>query len=74
MMYEQERKNTKQRQKEGIEAAKLQGKVLGRPRIEKPGDWESVYNNWKSKKITAVAAMKELNLKPASFYRLVKRA
>lgn len=72
-MYEQERKNTKQRQKEGIAAAKLKGRVLGRPETPMPEKWDQVYKAWQGKEITAVAAMRALELKPATFYRMVKR-
>ena len=69
---EKERVNIKKRQREGIEAAKLRGKHLGRPRIEKPENWDKVYLAWMKKDITAVSAMNKLNLKPNTFYRLVK--
>ncbi len=72
-MYEQEIKTTKERQREGLAAARKAGKHLGRPRIRYPKNWQDVYTRWKDKNITAVAAMDELLLKPATFYRLVKR-
>lgn len=49
------------------------GRVTGRPLINYPDNWESVYNEWKAGSITAVAAMKRLNLKKNSFYNLIKR-
>lgn len=70
---EQERITIKQRQKEGIEAAKRKGKHLGRPRIEFPSDWDNVYNSWMNKEITAKEAMEILNLKRTTFYSLVKK-
>lgn len=70
---EQERLTTRQRQGEGIAAAKEAGKHLGRPRIDFPPDWESVYSKWKTKEITAVVAMQQLGLKRSTFYRLVKK-
>jgi len=70
---EQERAFIKQRQKEGIAEAKASGKVkFGRPCIEKPTNFDEVVTRWKNKEITAVDAMKELNLKKNSFYSLVK--
>jgi len=70
---EQERQNIKQRQSEGISVAKAQGKHLGRPKAEYPINWISVYNEWHSGEITAVLAMKKLNMKRTTFYKLVNR-
>lgn len=71
-MAEQERLTIRKRQAEGIAAAKLKGKHLGRPKAEYPDDWAKVYGIWKAGNITAVQAMQELNLKKATFYKLVK--
>lgn len=68
---EQEREFIKQRQAEGIKLAKEKGKRLGKPPIQKPTNWNEVIAIWQSKKITAREAMKRLNLKPTSFYKLV---
>ena len=67
---EQERLTIRQRQAEGIAAAKEKGKHLGRPQTEYPPNWNEVYHLWKQGKITAVSAMKELNLKRSTFYKL----
>ena len=69
---EQERAFIKQRQAEGIKLAKEKGKRLGKPPIQYPDNWQDVYLLWKSSSITAREAMKRLNLKPTSFYKLVK--
>ena len=69
---EQERAFIKQRQAEGIQLAKEKGKRLGKPPIEYPENWDNVYKVWKSGAITAREAMKQLNLKPTSFYKLAK--
>lgn len=69
---EQERLSIRQRQREGIDAAKLKGKHLGRPKIQMPNQFIEVYTRWKSNKITAVYAMQLLHLKRSTFYRLVK--
>ena len=71
-MAEQERLNIKKRQAEGIAAAKKRGKHLGRPKVEIPENFKEVYEKWNNKEITARAAMKELNLKPTTFYNMVK--
>ena len=69
---EQERLTIRQRQAEGIAAAKAKGKHMGRPRKELPPNWEEVYSLWNGGKLTAVAAMKELGLKNSTFYKLVR--
>ena len=69
---EQERAFIKQRQAEGIKLAKEKGKRLGKPPIQYPDNWSEVYTIWKSGSITAREAMKRLNLKPTSFYKLAK--
>lgn len=69
---EQERAFIKQRQAEGIKLAKEKGKRLGKPPIQYPDNWKDIYTIWKSGSITAREAMKRLNLKPTSFYKLAK--
>ena len=72
-MAEQERIVIKQRQREGIEAAKKKGKHLGRPRIRRPDNFVEVYQCWRAEKITAKEAMRLLKLSSSSFYRMVKQ-
>lgn len=69
---EQERQTIRQRQAEGIAEAKRQGKHLGRPSIEFPDNWNTVYTSWKNGDITAKEAMIQTNTKRTSFYKLVK--
>lgn len=72
-MAELERENILQRQKEGIEIAKSEGKYKGRQPIQVDEKrFREVCERWRADEITAVAAMKELNLKPNTFYRKVK--
>ncbi|WP_238653550.1 recombinase family protein [Paenibacillus piscarius] len=68
---EQERKRSKQRQAEGIEVALSQGVKFGRPKKEINDDFIKTYNEWKSGKITAVEAMRRVDMKPNTFYRRV---
>lgn len=68
---ELEREYILQRQKEGIAIAKQQGVYKGRKPIEHPKFTEVVLL-WKQNKITAVEAMKRLDMKPSTFYRKVK--
>lgn len=69
---EQERQTIRQRQREGIDAAKAKGKHLGRPRIALPDNWYEVTSLWKSGKITAREAIKRLGMSKSSFYKLIK--
>ena len=70
---EKERINIKARQKQGIEVALQKGVKFGRPAIDFPDNWESVYKQWKAGEITAKVAMELLNLKRNTFYRLVQK-
>lgn len=73
-MAELERENILQRQKEGIAIAKSQGKYKGKPPIKiDEKQFKAVCKRWRSGDITATQAMKELNLKPNTFYRRVKK-
>lgn len=68
---EKERRYIKQRQAEGIALAKANGQELGRPKIQKPEQWDEIYRQWKDKKIQAAKAMEILELKPNTFYNFV---
>ena len=64
-----ERKNIPQRQKEGIEAAKLRGVRFGRPRTPMPDNFVQVYKRWSLKEITGEQAAKLCNITSSTFYR-----
>ena len=70
---EQERASIRQRQREGIDAAKAKGKYLGRPVIQMPDNFEEVYDSWKKSEITAKTAMKKMHLSRTTFYKMVKQ-
>lgn len=72
-VVEQERQNIKKRQAEGIAVAKAQGKHLGRPKAAFPEGFDDVYKRWKDGQMTAKKAMKEIGLKPTTFYKLVRQ-
>lgn len=71
---ETERTFIRQRQREGIDIAKNKGIKFGRPRIEKPINFDYVVNRWKNKEISTKDALKELNLKPNVFYNFIKNS
>ena len=68
---ELEREYILQRQSEGIAIAKEQGIYKGRQPIIRP-EFEQIVKLWRSGKLTAVEAMKRLDMKPSTFYRKVK--
>ncbi len=71
-IYEFERANLLERQKDGIAVAKKEGKYKGRKKIQKPDNWQEVYSDWACRKITAKKACELLKLKTNTFYNFVK--
>ena len=69
---ELEREYILQRQKEGIAIAKENGVYKGRRPIVHP-EFDAVVSEWRSGKITAVEAMRQLDMKSSTFYRKVKK-
>lgn len=76
---EQERLSIKTRQAEGIAVMPVRngkrysrktGRYTGRPKTEYPDNWDEVFEQWQTKKITASKAMQLLGLKRNTFYRL----
>ena len=67
---ELEREYILQRQREGIVIAKEQGKYTGR-RATQPPNFDRVVAQWRSGEITAVEAMRTLNMSKTTFYRRV---
>lgn len=71
-MAQQELEKRAKRQREGIDIALRNGVQFGRKPIEVDSNiFEKNYKDWKNGKITAVQAMRNLNLKPNTFYRRV---
>lgn len=69
---EKERENIKSRQAQGIAAARTNNVQFGRPKIEKPDNWNEVIEQWQNNGITAKKAMEILNMKKSTFYSLLK--
>ncbi|NBI68978.1 recombinase family protein [Pseudoflavonifractor sp. 60] len=65
---ENERTNIRQRQREGIAAAKARGVRFGRPPSPLPDNYRSAYQRWKAGAITGTAAAKECGM-PLSTFR-----
>lgn len=70
---ELEREYLLQRQREGIEIAKTLGKYTGRRPVRRDG-FDQVAALWREGRITAVQAMRQLNMSKSTFYRRLKCA
>ena len=64
---ENERANIRQRQAEGIAAAKARGVRFGRPPRPLPDSYHSAYRRWKAGAITGTAAARECGMALATF-------
>lgn len=64
---ENERSNIRQRQAEGISAAKARGVRFGRPPSPLPENFHEIYQQWKNGKITGLAAAKACNMPMSTF-------
>ena len=73
-MAQAEIEKKEKRQQEGIAAKKARGEWedYGRPKAQKPDNWNEVVASWKSGEITAVKAMELTGLKKTTFYKLAK--
>jgi len=65
---ENERINIRQRQAEGIAAAKARGVRFGRPRKEVPENFEEICKEWKEKKLTLKQAANQCRMAESTFY------
>ncbi|MGI6079923.1 MAG: recombinase family protein [Candidatus Avilachnospira sp.] len=64
-----ERENIRQRQREGIVAAKLRGVKFGRPEKPVPEKFWELKNDWENKKISSRQAARELSIAQDTFLR-----
>ena len=65
---ENERSNIRQRQAEGIAAAKARGVRFGRPPLPLPENFQEVYRAWRGKQITLKQAAQACQMPEGTFY------
>ena len=69
-----QRENLLEKQKEGIFIAKQQHKFKDRKRVEKPDNWDEVYNQYMTRQIKAKQAMELSGLKRNVFFNFLNDA
>ena len=69
---ENERTNIRQRQAEGIAAARARGQKFGRPKMLRPAEFEHLKEQYKSGDISSRQAAKQLKISHVSFLKWVK--
>ena len=72
-LYELERDNILERQREGIDLALKEGRPYGRPSATLSTTFSKNYQLWKQGELKAVDFMKRENIPKSTFYKLVKR-
>lgn len=70
---ENERINIRQRQAEGIAAAKAKGVRFGRPPLPLPENFREVHKAWRGKKITLQEAASMCSMPVGTFYGKAKK-
>ena len=69
-----ERDFIRQRQKEGIAAAKARGMKFGRPRLRIPKEFEQIKVQWKNGEFASREAAKRLHVSQDTFLRWVRKS
>lgn len=69
---ENERTNIKQRQAEGIAAAKARGVPFGRPTVAAPDDFSKIIKAWGKKQLSTAEVLEQCNMSESTFYRRLR--
>ena len=69
---ENERTNIKQRQAEGIAAAKARGVPFGRPTVAAPDDFSKIIKAWGKKQLSIAEVLEQCNMSESTFYRRLR--
>ena len=69
---ENERTTIRQRQAEGIAAAKKRGVKFGRPTKEAPPEFDEIVARWQKKDVPLDEILKEYDMSAATFYRRLR--
>ena len=69
---ENERANIRQRQAEGIAAAKKRGVRFGRPYVKPPDDFPAIVAEWEAGRLNFREALARSGLSEATFYRRLR--
>ena len=67
-----ERENIRQRQAEGIAAARARGVHFGRPAQKPPEDFEALVARWERGELPLHNLLEHIGMKPATFYRRLR--
>lgn len=70
---EQERLNIRERQRQGIKIARLQGKKFGRPTAELPENFQEIAQQYRGRTITGTVAADKLGMPRSTFYYKIKQ-
>ena len=67
-----ERENIRERQAQGIAAARVRGVKFGRPGISAPEDFESIVRRWERKELSLEQVRKMTGFTESTFYRRLR--
>ena len=70
---ENERANIRQRQRQGIAAAKARGVRFGRPEKPLPEDFTQIVRKWEQKELGLQDVLEKCNISDATFYRRLRQ-
>lgn len=69
---ENERENIRERQRQGIQAARQRGVRFGRPELDVPEDFECIVREWEEQKIDIGQVLERCRMSRSTFYRRLR--